>query len=81
MRLPGIWFNPDTTDLHVRFPGTGYKNTGVNSIPIPIGVTSNILINAFGRNVETLVDGNVYRTQERQVLPFSINASKVSTSK
>jgi hypothetical protein len=50
-------FREGTTNLRIRFSGTGYSFEGIDSSnPIPIGYTSSIKINAIGRNVELLVN-------------------------
>jgi hypothetical protein len=58
-RLPGIWFSPNSNDLHIRFSGNGYWDEGFSNIKIPIGITSQILINAVGIKVEVWVNGVV----------------------
>jgi hypothetical protein len=56
---------PGTTKLHIRFSGIGYSNEGINSSKsILIGFTSNIKINAIGRNAELLVNGTFVSSVE-----------------
>jgi hypothetical protein len=37
-RLPGIWFSPNSNDLHIRFSGIRYTDKGFKNIKIPTGV-------------------------------------------
>jgi hypothetical protein len=45
--------------LHFRFSGNGYWDEGFSNIKIPIGITSQIFINAVGIKVEVWVNGVV----------------------
>ena len=58
-RIPGFWFNPHNTDLHVvpGHVGSGnpYKNVG----ELPVGAVSQVRLIAFGPAVRCYIDGEL----------------------
>jgi hypothetical protein len=61
MRSPGIWFNPNTTQLHIRMGDSTDGNWGLDSsVPCPMNVETPVSIVASGKSVTIKVGATVY---------------------
>jgi hypothetical protein len=58
-RLPGIWFNPNTNNLHIRFSGDGYSDLGFTNVLLPTNAKTQVQVNAVGVYIEVSLNGTI----------------------
>jgi len=69
-RVPGVWFNPGTVNLHVRIGDNTDGNWGLDNIPgCAIGKTSNIILECINSTVSLSIDGKTITLQQPTVRP------------
>jgi len=82
-RVPAIFFNPNSTLLHVRFDTLSSMNGGFDGIPgCSIGVTTNVVIECEGLNVTLTVNGSrntITQTEARYSGPVKVFGGRRAT--